>query len=45
MFHRYLHPYHIGLHERNDQRFKVTFFTIAAAYIYMFYNINATASL
>ena len=49
MFHRYLHPYHIGLqerkdhhiglHERKDQRFKDTCFKIAAAHI--FHDIKA----
>ena len=39
IFHRYLHPYHIGLHERKDQRFKDTCFKIAAAH--MFYDIKA----
>ena len=35
----YLYPYHIGLHERNDQRLRAMFFKIATAS--MFLNIKA----
>ena len=39
MFHRRWHPYHIGLKERKDQRFKDTCFKTTA--VHMFNDIKA----